>query len=97
MTNYSKHLTEEPQPQVRAKPHAANVEGVAQIGAATSFPKAPIFEGRALGPVGPTNNLVSGPGGGRRVYKAGGQHGLQTRQMPEGRDILSQFGPESEP
>lgn len=50
-------------------------------------------------PVGPTDNVAAvGVGGGRDIHRSGaqGQHGPVAGQpKPEGRDILSEFGPES--
>jgi hypothetical protein len=49
-------------------------------------------------PKGPTDNVAAvGVGGGRDVHPSGSQHGLVTRQLPEGKDILSEFGPEATP
>jgi hypothetical protein len=95
MPNYDRHLSQKPEPQTRPKPQAANIAGVSQIGQQLHYPRDELFKGRAPTPVGPTDNLVSGPGGGRTICKSGGQHSLTTREMPKGRDILGDFGEEA--
>ena len=94
---HSKQVIHRPQPKVEPRAKAMNVERVSQIGQTVSFQKGPMEEGRGYNaPVGPTNNLVSGPGGGRTVYKSGSQHGMgPAKPMPTGKDILSEYGPES--
>src|SRR6516225_4790110 len=93
-------------PKVEPKPHARNPGRVAQYGAlvgnhATHQGKSTPYKGdpdftRAgySPPQGPTDNVKAvGVGGGRTIYKAGGQHGLgPAKPMPEGRDILSEYG-----
>jgi hypothetical protein len=82
-----------PEPKVRPISHKANVETAATQGLAVAFEKQPLLQ-RGAGynpPVGPTNNLVSGPGGGRTVYESGSQHGLKpVHPLPPGRDPLNQ-------
>jgi hypothetical protein len=76
-------------PKVEPRSQAIRPAGVAQIGLAVD-PKAvaPIRGGRTLGPVGPTNNMVAGPGAGRTVHKSGSQHGLTpARPLPAGRSF----------
>ena len=94
---HSKQVIHKPQPKVEPRAKAINVERVAQIGISTFLGKGELYEGRGFNaPVGPTSTLVSGPGGGRTIYESGGQHGLKpAREMPSGRDILSEYGPES--
>ena len=94
---HSKQTVHKPQPKVEPRAKAINPEAVAQIGISSFLGKEPIYEGRGFNaPVGPTNTLVSGPGGGRTIYKSGSQHGMgPAREMPEGKDILSEYGPES--
>lgn len=71
---WHKLLNEKPQPRVKAKAEAASLEGVSEIGSALSFKGATLFEGgRTLGIMGPTNNLIEGPGAGREVHKHGSQ------------------------
>jgi hypothetical protein len=93
----SKQTVHRPLSKAEPKPHAINKEAIAQIGISTFLGKEPIREGRGYQPVGPSDNVAAvGVGGGRTIYKSGGQHGLKpAREMPEGRDILSDFGPES--
>jgi hypothetical protein len=92
----SKQHVQKPQPKIEPRSRAVDPEAVATLGVKVAWQKPPLERGAGYNaPVGPTNNLVSGPGGGREVFKSGSQHGLTTRQLPEGRDILSEFGPES--
>lgn len=63
------------------KPRAANVEGVAQQGAATAFTKRPLFDGAgystkpmpASGVPGYFNAAKAGPGSGRTIMPSGTQ------------------------
>jgi hypothetical protein len=57
----------------------------------------PLDAGRGYSaPVGPASNLAAGPGAGRAVYRTGSQSPTPAaRPMAPGRDILSEFGPES--
>ena len=63
------------------RPRAANVEAVAQQGAALAFKRKDIYQGKGFsgGPVGPTgmkgtyNAKTSGPGSLRTTYKSGSQ------------------------
>jgi hypothetical protein len=84
----SRRVIHKPQPKVEPRARAMDVERVSQIGASTRFVKKPTLEaGRGYNPpVGPTTNLVSGPGGGRDIHKCGsqGQHGSVDRGMPSG-------------
>jgi hypothetical protein len=84
-------------PKAEPKPHSINPKGVSHIGISQFLGKEPIYEGRGYGPVGPTDNVAAvGVGGGRTIYKSGSQHGMgPAREMPEGKDILSEYGPES--
>jgi hypothetical protein len=70
---------------------------VSQIGIQNFLGRDALREGRGYGPVGPTDNVAAvGVGGGRTIYKAGGQHGLKpAHEMPAGRDTLAEYGPES--
>jgi hypothetical protein len=70
--------------------------GAAQIGVTVAYKKDDLVRGSGhQNPKGPTQS-VAGPGGGRTVYGSGSQHGLKPAQpSPEGKDILSEFGPES--
>jgi hypothetical protein len=84
-------------PKVEPKPHAINPKAVAQIGTSPFLGRDELREGRGYGPVGPTDNVAAvGVGGGRTIYKSGSQHGMRPAQeMPAGKDILSEYGPES--
>jgi hypothetical protein len=90
------------------KPHAVNKNWVAQVGLSRGDhvtgqgkplqdPRADPYKGRGYsGPVGPTSNMGQGPGANRTIYRSGSQQGLKpARPMPEGRDILRDFGPDS--
>jgi hypothetical protein len=72
-------------PKVEPRAKGVNVGGAAQLGAAQGdhitgrmqsdrYRGEPLYGGGAYNPpVGPTSNMVSGPGGGRRVYGCGSQ------------------------
>jgi hypothetical protein len=93
----SKPIVHKQAPKAEPKPHSINPAGVSHIGTSQFLGREPIYEGRGYGPVGPTDNVKAvGVGGGRTIYKSGSQHGMgPAKPMPEGRDILSEFGPES--
>jgi hypothetical protein len=83
----SKRVIHKPQPKIEPRAREMNVAAVSQLGASTRFLKEDLEKGRGYNPpVGPTNNLVSGPGGGRTVMKSGSQgcHGTPDRGMPSG-------------
>ena len=81
-----------------------NPAGVAQQGVSTAFRKSPIEQGRGYEPskMGPTgianatfNSSREGPGSGRTIFKSGSQSPTPpAREMPAGRDTLSEYGPE---
>jgi hypothetical protein len=97
--------------KVEPTARAANVEAVAQQGMATAFPKREMFPTRGYEPEkmpvsgvkGQYNAATSGPGSLRTTYAHGSQaeygprgpQPTQTRPMPKGREILSEYGPES--
>jgi hypothetical protein len=102
-----KHTTA-PKVEPRARgvnPSAVNQLGgmvgdhVTHTGESTGYRGEPLVRGPGYNaPVGPTNMMPSGPGGGRKVYASGSQgtQGRPARGNPEpARDILSSFGPES--
>jgi hypothetical protein len=70
------------------------------LGQSTSFPKPPLMKGTApqveLGNALATNVGAGGPGQGRTVMRGGSQgtHGPTTGSVQQGRDILSEYGPE---
>ena len=85
------------------KARAANVAGVAQMGRSVAFKKDELYAGRGyepskMGSTGIANARQgpagAGPGGmGRTIYKSGSQSPTPpAREMPPGRDILSEYG-----
>jgi hypothetical protein len=82
----------------------ASPAGVNQMGVATQFKKEPVISGKGYDPakVGPTGVQKAtvrpdtpGPGSGRTTYASGSQSPTPpAKEMPKGRDILSQYGPE---
>jgi hypothetical protein len=96
---YSKNTRHVDAPKAEPKPHAISKDAVTQIGISTAYPKDSLVRGKGYQqPQGPSDPVKAvGVGGGRTCYPSGSQHGLTTRQMPEGKDILSEFGPEATP
>jgi hypothetical protein len=94
---HSKQVIHKPQPKREPRSHAIDPGAVSQIGTSRFLGREELRTGKGYeAPVGPTSTMVSGPGGGRTVYKSGGQHGLgPAKPMPEGRDTLAEYGPES--
>ena len=93
-------------PKGEPRPRAINPGAVADLGIAKGnhttdgdlpYRARPLDAGRGYQtPVGPTA-AVPGPGGGRTIHQRGsqGQHGdVAGKPRPQGRDILSEFGPE---
>jgi len=88
--------------KVEPKASAANVEAVAQQGLATAFPKREMLRGPGYSTGSmPATGIANarqgppgaGPGGGRTIYASGSQSPTPpARQMPAGRDILSEYG-----
>jgi len=85
---------------------AGNVADVAQQGLATAFRKEPITQGQGYTPGKmPATGIANarqgpagaGPGGyGRTIYRSGSQGPTPpAREMPTGRDTLSEYGPDS--
>src|SRR5262249_12134977 len=106
----NKYVTSKSGQKVEPKARAANVEAVAQQGMATAFPKREMFptKGYEPAPMPPTgvkgqfNSATSGPGSGRTIYGKGSQaeynpgpKPMPTNPMPKGKEILSEYGPES--
>ena len=98
-------------PKVEPRPRAVGPGGVGQLGNAqgshvtrgeeSDYRGDPFYRGKGYAtPVGPTDNVAAcGVGGGRKVYASGSQ-GVQGNVAPgnpppQGRDILSSYGPES--
>jgi hypothetical protein len=77
------------------EPHAPDF-----LGQSTAFKKPPLYSGTApqvaLGNDLVTNVGAGGPGKGRTVMRSGSQgtHGPTTGSVEQGRDILSEYGPE---
>jgi hypothetical protein len=84
---HSKQTVHKPQPKVEPRAKAINPAGVSHLGISQFLGREPLERGLGYNPpVGPTNNLVSGPGGGRTVMKSGSQgpHGSVDRGVPSG-------------
>jgi hypothetical protein len=74
-------------PKAEPKAHRINESATAQIGISRFTGRDELREGRGYEPVGPTDNIKAvGVGGGRTIYKSGGQgtHGSPDRGMPSG-------------
>jgi hypothetical protein len=94
---HSKTVRHVDAPKAEPKPHRASPSGASQLGQSVAYQKDQLISrgGGYSPPQGPTDNVKAvGVGGGRTIHQSGSQHGLVTRQMPEGKDILSEFGPE---
>ena len=85
--------------------HKASPAGAAQQGMAVQFRKEPLQQGsgytpKRMGDTGIANDRQghAGPGpggGGRTIYKSGSQSPTPpARELPAGRDTLSEYGPE---
>ena len=91
-------------PKVEPVSHRANPAGAAQLGRSVNFRKEPLEQGRGYEPskMGPTgianatfNASQQGPGSGRTIFKSGSQSPTPpAREMPTGRNTLSEYGPE---
>jgi hypothetical protein len=84
---HSKQTVHKPQPKVEPKPHSIDPKAVSQIGISTFLGRDALRDGKGYAtPVGPTSNMVSGPGGGREVMRSGSQgtHGPVDRGVPSG-------------
>jgi len=84
--------------------HKGNPAGVAQQGMSTAFRKEEIRSGQGYQPYGPKDHTMQAPGAGRTVSKSGSQGlysssgkkmDMPTEPMPKGREILSEYGPDS--
>jgi hypothetical protein len=73
----------------------------AQLGRAEQFKKPPLEAGRGYTPAamaptgvrGTFNSASQGPGSGRTIHPSGSQSPTpQAREMPKGRDTLSEYG-----
>jgi hypothetical protein len=81
--------------------HKVSVPAAAQLGRSEQFRKTPLEAGRGYTPraMGPTgvrgtfNSASQGPGSGRTIHPSGSQSPTpQAREMPKGRDTLSEYG-----
>jgi hypothetical protein len=92
---HSKNVRHVDAPKAEPRSRAISEPATSQIGVKTAYVKDELVRGQGYAPpVGPTDNVAAvGVGGGRTCYAAGSQHGLTTREMPEGKDILEDFGP----
>jgi hypothetical protein len=96
---HSKQTVHRPLPKT-AKPttHSIDPGAVSQIGISSFLGRDELRDGRGYStPKGPTDSVAAvGVGGGRTIYKSGSQHGMgPAKPMPEGRDTLAEYGPES--
>jgi hypothetical protein len=97
-------------PKAEPRPRAINPSAVNQLGnmlgdhtthskTSTGYRGEDLVRGKGYsGPIGPTDNVAAcGVGGGRDVHKTGSQGltGSGGAPKPAGRDILSEYGPES--
>ena len=100
----SNKLVQSKQGKVEPVSRKASPAGAAQLGAAVQFRKEPLEAGKGYNPAPvPPNGIANaqqghegpGPGGGgRTIYKSGSQSPTpEAREMPKGRDTLSEFGP----
>jgi hypothetical protein len=96
-------------PKVEPRPRAVHPGGVGQLGQSqgshvtrgeeSNYRGDPFYRGKGYAtPVGPSDNVAAvGVAGGRKVYASGSQqqYGSGGPAKPSGRDILSDYGPES--
>jgi hypothetical protein len=105
---HSRNVRHVTAPKVEPRAHARNPGAVGQYGQMqgthithdkeSSYRGEPDYVRRGYNaPVGPTNLALQGPGAGRNVMKSGqqAQYGSGGPAKPSGRDILSEYGPES--
>jgi hypothetical protein len=101
----NKYVTSKAGAKVEPVSRKANPAGAAQQGMATQFEKEKLIQGKGytpgqMGPTGIANarqgHSGAGPGGGNRtIYGSGSQSPTpQAKDMPKGRDTLSEYGPE---
>ena len=103
--NSNKTVQSKSSGKVEPKARAVDVDAMAQQGLATQFPKREMFNGPGYTPkpqgdtgiAGATKGPSgAGPGGyGRTIYAKGSQSPTPpAREMPAGRDTLSEYGPD---
>lgn len=91
----SNKLVQSKQKKTEPISHKGNVAGVGQIGLQHAFKPEPMTRGKGFEPKGPTSNLGQGPGANRVIHPHGSQQRTpEPREMPEGRNTLSEFGPD---
>jgi hypothetical protein len=75
-------------PKAEPKPHSINPKAVSQIGLSTVLGRDELRDGKGYAtPRGPSDPVAAvGVGGGRTIYKSGGQgtHGSVDRGVPSG-------------
>ena len=105
----SKNVRHVSAPKSEPRAHARNPGAVAQYGAhpgshvtdrseSTRYRGEPDFTRSGYSPPqGPTSFSNVGPGGGRKIYGSGSQqqYGSGGPPKPAGRDILTEYGPDS--
>src|SRR4051812_48099796 len=76
------------------KSHKVSVEATAQLGRSVQFKKPNLERGKGYSPpTGVTDPCKIGPGAGRQSYPSGSQSPTpEAKEMPKGRDTLSEFG-----
>ena len=83
---YSKPVSHTRAPKAEPKPHSIDPAAVHQIGTSQFLGRDALRDGRGYSPPrGPSDNVAAvGVGGGRTIYKSGGQgtHGTPDRGMP---------------
>jgi hypothetical protein len=95
---HSKQTVHKQAPKIEPRPHSINPKAVAEIGASQYWGQQELRDGKGYAtPVGISDPVAAvGVGGGRTIYKSGSQQGLRpARELPAGRDMLSEFGAES--
>jgi hypothetical protein len=103
----SRQVSHRREPKAEPVTHKGNPAGVAQQGLAVQFRKEPLqqgpgsgYEPRKMGSTGIANarqgHAGAGPGGGNRtIFPSGSQSPTPpARDIPAGRDILSEYGPD---
>jgi hypothetical protein len=97
----TKYVTSKSGGKVEPISHKVSEAAAAQLGRAEQFKKPPLEAGRGYTPgaMAPTgvrgtfNSASQGPGSGRTIHPSGSQSPTPpAREMPKGRDILSEYG-----
>jgi hypothetical protein len=101
----NKYKTSKSGEKVEPKPRSVSPEGIGQFGLSHQFKPKELFNGPGYSPQkqGDTGiaNATKGPSGagpggyGRTIFRSGSQSPTPpAREMPKGRDTLSEFGPD---